>query len=115
MNSNPEEKLFGTVWIVQLTFRKKDAIIKNVIMKHPNYLNVNQSYRKGDLLPKPSQFDRMKEIAGKLSQSFPVVRVDLFEVNGKVYFGEMTFTSVGGMNSQYSKEFLLKAGSLITL
>ena len=82
---------------------------------YPNYLNVNQSYRKGDLLPKPSQFDRMKEIARKLSQSFPVVRVDLFEVNGKVYFGEMTFTSVGGMNSQYSKEFLLKAGSLITL
>ena len=82
---------------------------------YPNYLNVNQSYRKGDLLPKPSQFDRMKEIAGKLSQTFPVVRVDLFEVNGKVYFGEMTFTSVGGMNSQYSKEFLLKAGSLITL
>ncbi len=81
----------------------------------PNYLNPDQYYRKGELIPEPSQFAQMKEIAGKLSQSFPVVRVDLFEVNGKVYFGEMTFTSVGGMNSQYSREFLLKTGSLITL
>lgn len=41
--------------------------------------------------PKPELFDEMLEIARKLSEGFPFVRVDLFQANGKVYFGELTF------------------------
>ena len=33
----------------------------------------------------------MKVIAGKLSEGFPMVRVDLYEVDGKIWFGEYTF------------------------
>ena len=36
-------------------------------------------------------FDEMKELAGKLSKGFPHVRIDFYEIAGKVYFGEMTF------------------------
>lgn len=45
---------------------------------------------------KPSCFEEMVCIATKLSAGFPYVRVDLYEVDGKVYFGEMTFTPAGG-------------------
>ncbi len=45
---------------------------------------------------KPSCFDEMICVATKLSAGFPYVRVDLYEVDGKVYFGEMTFTPAGG-------------------
>lgn len=34
----------------------------------------------------------MKELAGTLSVGLPQVRVDLYEVNGKIYFGELTFS-----------------------
>ena len=39
----------------------------------------------------------MKELARKLSIGIPQVRVDFYEVNGKVYFGEMTFFHWSGM------------------
>lgn len=42
-------------------------------------------------LPKPEQFEEMKAIAEDLAKPFPFVRVDLYHVNGKIYFGEMTF------------------------
>ena len=46
---------------------------------------------------KPSNFELMKELATKLSQGVPFVRVDFFDVEGKVYFGEFTFYDWGGM------------------
>ena len=40
---------------------------------------------------KPLLFDEMKILAQKLSKDIPFVRIDFYEVNGKIYFGEMTF------------------------
>ncbi len=48
------------------------------------------------LIEKPQLFDEMKEIAEKLSKPFTYVRVDLYQVDGKVYFGELTFFPAGG-------------------
>ena len=45
---------------------------------------------------KPSLFEDMKRIAATLSKGIPCVRVDLYEINGKIYFGEMTFSHWGG-------------------
>lgn len=45
---------------------------------------------------KPENFELMKELAAKLSKGIPHVRVDFYEVNGKVYFGEMTFYHFSG-------------------
>ena len=46
--------------------------------------------------PKPKCFEQMKELARKLSAGLPHVRVDLYDVDGKVYFGEYTFYHLGG-------------------
>ncbi len=45
---------------------------------------------------KPEKFEEMKKIARSLSQPFQFVRVDLYQVGGKVYFGELTFFPAGG-------------------
>ena len=45
---------------------------------------------------KPQNFTGMKNLASVLSAGIPHVRVDFYEVNGKVYFGEMTFFHWGG-------------------
>lgn len=42
-------------------------------------------------IEKPENLDEMLTVAEKLSEDFPFVRVDLYNVNGKVYFGELTF------------------------
>lgn len=47
-------------------------------------------------LEKPRAFEEMKKLAGKLSQGFPQVRVDLYDINGKIYFGELTFFDSSG-------------------
>ena len=53
----------------------------------------------------------MISVAEKLSQGFPELRVDLYNINGKVYFGELTFTSQGGGMDFYTPEFLKELGS----
>lgn len=47
-------------------------------------------------VPKPENFEEMKKIATDLSLPFQFVRVDLYQVHGKVYFGELTFFPAGG-------------------
>jgi ferredoxin-fold anticodon binding domain-containing protein len=72
-------------------------------------------YRKGRIITKPKNINKMLEIAEILAKPFPQVRIDLYNINGKVYFGETTFTSLGGMMNFYSTEFLLNMGSLVDL
>lgn len=47
-------------------------------------------------IEKPKNFDTMILIAEKLAKPFPFVRVDLYEINGKIYISEMTFTPAKG-------------------
>lgn len=50
-------------------------------------------------IEKPKTFEEMIELASKLSKGLPEVRVDLYEVDGHIYFGEYTFFHHGGMVS----------------
>lgn len=61
-------------------------------------------------IEKPGQLKRMLEIAEKLSEGLEFVRVDLYEVDNKVYFGELTFTPATGVMTSFSDEFLLEQG-----
>lgn len=45
---------------------------------------------------KPKNFDKMIELSKELSKPFPFVRVDLYNVDGKIYFSEFTFIPTGG-------------------
>lgn len=45
---------------------------------------------------KPSNYDKMVEIAEKIASPFPFVRVDLYNIKGRIYFSEMTFTPAKG-------------------
>lgn len=48
-------------------------------------------------IEKPATFEQMKGIAAKLSEGLPHVRVDLYEIEGKIYFGELTLYHYSGM------------------
>lgn len=66
-------------------------------------------------LPKPSHMDEMFDIASKLSEGIPFVRVDLYQSNERVYFGEMTFYPDSGFDKNRLPEADLYFGSLIKL
>lgn len=51
----------------------------------------------GKHMDKPAGLEQMKKMAMDLSKDFPYVRVDLYYVNGKIYFGELTFTPSGNL------------------
>ena len=68
----------------------------------------------GDV-PVPTNFELMHSIADKLCQGFIHVRVDLYNIDGKIYFGEMTFTNGSGFEQLYLKEYEQKIGDLIKL
>lgn len=63
----------------------------------------------------PSNIDEMFQVAEKLSSGFPFIRVDLYNVDGRIYFGELTFYPASGMGRFTSYESDLKLGALINL
>lgn len=63
-----------------------------------NHLDIVQRHpMSGKKIEKPAMFEQMKALAAKLSKGFPEVRVDLYEVDGRIYFGEYTFFHHGGI------------------
>ena len=66
-------------------------------------------------LEKPETFDEMLSIAKKLSSGFAFVRVDLYSLNGRVYFGELTFTPQSGTGRWGDENQNHLYGALISL
>lgn len=92
---------------------------------HANYYSPN-----GDLLPfgevvckpdpnhvenMPTNLSEMIRLAETLSANYKFLRVDLYNVNGKIYFGELTFYPAAGMRAFIPKEWDEKIGDFLTL
>lgn len=81
-----------------------------------NHLPMTSHHPNADPMPqKPVSFELMKELAAKLSQGIPHVRVDFYEVDGKPYFGEFTFYHDGGTAPLCPVEFEYKFGEWFKL
>ncbi len=77
------------------------------------FLLSSEHYRYSDKeIPKPESLDKMIEIAKVLSKDIPQVRIDFYDINGKPYIGEMTFTTGFGY---FTKEYYDYLGSKIDL
>ena len=59
---------------------------------------------------KPETFEKMKEVARVLSQGFEFVRVDLYEIDGDILFGEMTFSPACCVFPYFSEKFDIEMG-----
>ncbi|MDT0675986.1 ATP-grasp fold amidoligase family protein [Autumnicola musiva] len=66
-------------------------------------------------LAKPPNLEQMVEIAGKLSEKFPFVRVDLYNIKGKILFGELTFYPADGRHPFHPEKYNKIFGDLIRL
>lgn len=66
------------------------------------------------MVEKPKNLDKMIEIADRLSKPFPEVR-DMYNIDVKIYFSEMTFYHNGGYNESTPKDFVEKMGDMIKI
>ena len=63
-----------------------------------NHLDFTHGHPNAKVFPKkPKNFELMKHLAEKLSKGIPQIRIDFYEINGKVYFGEMTLFHHAGL------------------
>ena len=67
-----------------------------------------QWHRNRRILTKPTCWNQMIEMARALSADFPYVRFDVYEIDGKILFGEMTFTPQGCVQEFYTDEYLIE-------
>lgn len=94
---NHRRNLYDTDW----------NLIEDLSIKYPSDKNT--------IIEKPSNLDEMLEIARKLSKDIPFVRVDLYLINGKIYFGELTFFHGGGYEKFTPEEWNKKLGDMIKI
>lgn len=66
-------------------------------------------------LPKPANYEKMIDYAKRLSDGFPQVRVDFYEIDNKLVFGELTFSSNGSIQSNYKDEYIKSLGKELIL
>lgn len=81
-----------------------------------NLLELKQNYpNSAHPLKKPELLEDMIAISRKLCEGFPFIRTDLYEINGRVYFSELTFYSDSGMAKFDPPEWDEKIGSWLKL
>ena len=90
------------------------------MVKYKDFLEMEEVFdayilliRRGVELPK--NLEKMRVFCEMLSKHIPFVRVDFYEVNCKVYFGEITFFPAAGMGRFVPEEWDLKFGEWIDL
>lgn len=71
--------------------------------------------RSGTIILKPKTFDKMVRFAEKLSKDIPFVRVDFYEINGQLYFGELTFSPGSGYEEFTPESYDYLLGSWLEL
>ncbi len=69
----------------------------------------------GFTLPKPDNFQQMLRCAEDLAEPFPFVRIDLYNVDGRIVFGEMTFIPSGALGTSRPPETEGMFGDMIHL
>lgn len=81
-----------------------------------NYMPfVKKEYRSKNSIEKPQGLDKMYKYASIISKGFNYARVDFYDINGKIYFGEITLTPSGCCHHNLTKEAQIKLGNLIEL
>ena len=79
-----------------------------------HWLDFKWGYDHAPVKPlKPKKFEKMKEFAAVLSKDIPELRVDFYEVDNKIYFGELTFFDGSGFDKIEPKEWDKKIGDWI--
>ena len=95
----------------------KDGLKEDFYDEAWNHLDIQRPSHDNAILPiqRPKQYELMKQLTAKLSEHIPFARIDFYEINEKVYFGEITFYPASGFEGFKPEEWDLKLGEWIKL
>ena len=90
---------------------------RNVYDSNFNLLEVKVTRERfnSNIVKKPINFNKMREYAEILSKPFPFCRVDFYNIDGEIYFGEMTFYHTGGCTNIEPTEWRYILGDCIDI
>lgn len=92
---------------------KRNIYDKDFNLQHN--IKIKREHFDEKLIKKPKNFDLMVKYAEILSEPFPTCRVDLYNINGKIIFGEITFYTGGGTQIIDPYELEVRLGKMIDL
>ncbi|HRD01764.1 MAG TPA: ATP-grasp fold amidoligase family protein [Candidatus Saccharicenans sp.] len=88
----------GRVEYLQISFDRFGDASERILDRNFNVLDTYNGVRLCDgPIKRPENYDEMIKVAEKLSAGFDFIRVDLYNVDGKIYFGELTCYPAGGL------------------
>lgn len=95
----------------------KDGLKEDFYDEAWNHLNIQRPTHGNAILPIqcPKQYELMKKLATKLSEKMPFARIDFYELNERLYFGEITFYPASGFEGFQPEEWDLRLGKWIKL
>lgn len=107
----------GEIQMIQVDMNRFSNHTRNIYDKDWNLLDVEISFPRDTTckVAPPKELPEMIAIANKLSKDFKQVRVDLYVINHKVYFGELTFFSGAGFSKYNPRKFEIELGKKLRL
>lgn len=107
----------GEIQMIQVDMSRFSNHTRNIYDKNWNLLDVEISFPRDTsrIIDPPKELSEMIWIAETLSKEFLQVRVDLYVINHKVYFGELTFFSGAGFSKYNPRQFEMELGSKLSL
>lgn len=107
----------GEPEIIEVDYDRFVNHCRNVYDKEWNYIEMEIEYpsKRSRQIARPEHFEQMLELARKLSKGIPHVRTDFYSIEGKLYFGEMTFFHGSGHEHFRPEDWDERLGKLIRL
>lgn len=110
----------GNAMIVEyMSDRKNNSYCESWFDTRWNKLNIiidaDNAFNHKEIPDPPENLEEMIKIANILSKDFIYVRVDLYEIDGDIYFGELTFTPANGYDEWEGNESQILVGDLLRL
>jgi hypothetical protein len=106
----------GKVKIIQVDVGRFTNHERYLFDRNWNLINCQWLFKMGrGVVEKPSNLDKMIKIAEKLSEDFIFARIDLYSIENKIYFGEITFHPGSGWEFIKPVEFDYKFGEMLHL
>lgn len=100
----------GECKFIQVDHGRYTNHVRTLYDRNWDKINVSYNYPEGPAVPKPRNLDEMIELSEKLAECFDMVRVDLYNIDGDIYFGELTHYSESGMGKFEPEKFDRKFG-----
>ncbi|GAB4163091.1 MAG: ATP-grasp fold amidoligase family protein [Winogradskyella sp.] len=88
---------------------------RNLYDRKWNLLPFEWKRPNGITIEKPKKFKKMKKLAKKLAKDFVCIRVDMYNIDGKIYFGELTLHHSSGLSKFVQEEYDFKLGKLLNI